>query len=140
MGAVKSFFGSRGLAELLLSHRRQMMLLPVWDTPMPQYEDDLQPLRPQRPQGGMVSVPPGPLAVVVGPGPLAVLERGEGELVQGGPQGLVAGEAEADVPVLPTPHRHRDHPAVPLEMAEGGPAARRITELGPERRHRGPVR
>jgi hypothetical protein len=58
------------LPQLLPRHRRQVVLLVIGDLALPQDEDDLQPLRAQRPEHPVMRVAPRSLLVVVRPGPL----------------------------------------------------------------------
>src|SRR5262249_32076079 len=76
-----SDFFLTSLPQLLSRHRRQMMLLVVWDLTVPHHEDDLQPLGAQRPQSRMMIVAPRPLLIVVGPGPLTLAQREERHLI-----------------------------------------------------------
>src|SRR5262245_4929882 len=78
-GGVGDFLWSKSsdfflisLPQLLSCHRRQMMLLVVWDLTVPHHENDLQPLGTQRPQRRMMIVAPRPLLIVVSPGPLTL--------------------------------------------------------------------
>ena len=65
---------SRRLPQVLARHGGQVVVLVIGDLATPQHEEDLQPLRREGPQGGMVPVPPLAIAIVVGPRPLAALE------------------------------------------------------------------
>src|SRR4029453_6842396 len=97
-GGVGDFLCSRSsdffltsLPQLLSCHRRQMMLLVVWDLTVPHHEDDLQPLGAQRPQSRMMIVAPRPLLVVVCPGPLTLPQREERHLIDDVTHRLVTG-------------------------------------------------
>jgi hypothetical protein len=57
------------LPQLLPRHRRQVVLLVIWGLALPQDENDLEPLRAQRPERLAMRVPPRSLLVVVRSGP-----------------------------------------------------------------------
>src|SRR5437867_10489948 len=82
------------LPQLLPRHRREVVRLVVGCVALPHDEDDLQPLRAQRPECPAMRMPPPPLLVVVRPGPLTRPEREERDLIDHVPQRLVAGDAK----------------------------------------------
>src|SRR2546427_12657684 len=105
------------LPQLLPRHRREVVLLVVGCVALPHDEDDLQPLRAQRPECPAMRMPPPPLLVVVRPGPLTRPEREERDLIAHVPQRLVAGDAEVHDPLLlPAPLGHRHGSSLGLEM------------------------
>jgi len=77
MRTVKIFL--RCLAEMLPGERCQMIRLVIRHLALPHHEDDLQPLRAERPQGLMVPVASSPVLFVVAPRPLALTQREEGQ-------------------------------------------------------------
>src|SRR2546426_3730755 len=85
---------------MLPGHRGEVVGLVVGHLPGPEDEDDLEPLRGERPDGVVMAVPTLPAPVVVRARPLALAQRLEGELVDGLAQVHVAGEAELDAHLL----------------------------------------
>src|SRR5713101_2900807 len=97
----------------------------------PEDEDDFEPLGAEGAESLMMSVAPLAIAVVVGPSPGAMGEREEGQLVDGGAQGSVTGEAEVDHEVFAAAHGFRHAAAVALQVPEGGPAVEIVAQFGP---------
>src|SRR6516165_115473 len=128
-GPVSSEF-FRALPQLLPRHCRQVVRLVIRHLAFPQDEDDLHPLRAQRPEGLTMLVASRPLLVVIRPGPLARAQREEGHLIDYGPQGLVAGEAEVDDLLLAALHGHGHGASVRLQMLKRLPPG--PTRLSPE--------
>src|SRR5215831_20564411 len=123
------------LPELLARHRRQMVSLVVGKLALPHDEDDLQPLRPQRPERLAVRVSPGALLVIVRAGPFTRAQREERHVFDHVPQCLVTRVAELDDPLLLAASlRHRDGAGLRLQMAKRLPSTRRVPEASPERR------
>src|SRR3989454_3375102 len=128
------------LPQLLPRHRREVVLLVVGCVALPHDEDDLQPLRAQRPECPAMRMPPPPLLVVVRPGPLTRPEREERDLIDHVPQRLVAGDAEVHDPLLlPAPLGHRHGSSLGLEMPKRLPSPGGVAQAGPERRGRDAV-
>src|SRR5436309_12158153 len=120
---------------MLPGHRGKVVGLVVGHLPGPEDEDDLEPLRGERPDGVVMAVPTLPAPVIVRARPLALAQRLEGELVDGLAQVHVAGEAELDAHLLAAAVGDGDGAGVPLEMPERLPAAGGVAELGIELRH-----
>src|SRR6516164_4977664 len=131
-GPVSSEF-FRALPQLLPRHCRQVVRLVIRHLAFPQDEDDLHPLRAQRPEGLTMLVASRPLLVVIRPGPLARAQREEGHLIDYGPQGLVAGEAEVDDLLLAALHGHGHGASVRLQMVKRLPPPGSVPQASPER-------
>jgi len=73
----------------------------------PHPEQNPDPAIGQGPQGGMVAVAPGPVRIIIGAGPTAAAQGGEGQLMQGLAEVLVAGAAQMDAAQLTALVDHR---------------------------------
>src|SRR2546426_4123333 len=139
-GFVKHFGElSRRLPQMLPRHRRQVIGLVVGDPAAPQHEDDLEPLRGERPEGVVMPVAASAAPVVVRAGPFALLKRLKRELVDGLAQVHVAGVPEHHEDLLAAAVGDGHGAGMALEMAEGLPAPGRVPELSIEPGNRGPA-
>src|SRR6516164_1058193 len=123
----------RTLPQLLPRHCRQVVRLVIRHLAFPQDEECLHPLCAQRPEGLTILLALRPLLVVIRPGPLARAQREEGHLIDYGPQGLVAGEAEVDDLLLAALHGDGYGASVRLQMVKRLPPPGRVPQASPER-------
>src|SRR2546422_10281951 len=124
---------------MLARYRREVMGLVIGDPAAPQHEDDLEPLRGERPEGVVMPVAASATLVVVRASPFALLKRLKRELVDGIAQVRVAGVPEHHQDLLAATVGDGNGAGMALEMAEGLPAPGRVAELSIEPRNRGPA-